>query len=306
VKTRAAAALACAAVMATGVVFARAQATYLYSLATFDGPLLADGVRLNLDRDAGETYVIYQNIVHIFNASGMEVFQFGDDLDLGQIVDATAGPDGDILLLSSRDSSTIVTRCNFRGVPIAAVGFTGFPDGRQFAANRMIARNGLLYFANLATATVVVTDMDGAFRSRVEFLPFVEERDELESLESVGFAVDADGSIFLTMPALFRVFKRAPDGAVSSFGSPGSAPGKFGVVAGIATDSRGRLFVADRLRSVVLVFDRDFTFLSEFGYRGTARGNLVSPEDLAVDRRDRIYVSQWRRRGVSVFALDAN
>jgi DNA-binding beta-propeller fold protein YncE len=168
----------------------------------------------------------------------------------------------------------------------------------------MVHRNGLLYFASLATASVIITDLAGEFRSRVEFLPFLKADDRpLDGVESIGFTVDREGSIFFTIPTLFAVYKRSPDGKVASFGRPGSSPGRFGVVAGIASDSRGNLFVADKLKSVVMVFDKDFNFLTEFGYRGLRPGNLIVPDDVAVDRRDRVYVSQARKRGVSVFGI---
>ena len=120
-----------------------------------------------------------------------------------------------------------------------------------------------------------------------------------------GFTVDGEGNIFFTVPVLFRVFKFSPDRKMASFGRPGSAPGRFGIVSGIVTDSRGNLLVADKLRCVVMAFDKGFNFLGEFGYRGTRPENLVVPDDLAIDTKDRIYVSQGRRRGVSVFALSA-
>ena len=61
--------------------------------------------------------------------------------------------------------------------------------------------------------------------------------------------------------------------------------------------------MADRLRSVVLVFDRDLRFQTEFGYRGDRPANLFVPDDLAVDRRGNIYVAQAANRGVSVYRV---
>ncbi len=295
---------ACALVIGARPAFAQVQATYLHTLAGFGGPLKYDGVRVSVDQEREETYVIYQNLVHIFNPSGMEVFVFGDGLDLGQILDVAVDGNGDILLLSYKDSKSRVTRCDFRGVPIGPMEIRNLPAGLTFGANRMVHRNGLLYFAALATSSVIVTDLNGEFRYRVEFLPLLPEDDKKkDGVESIGFTVDREGSIFLTMPVLFAVYKRSPDGKLTSFGRPGSAPGRFGIVAGIASDSRGNLFVADKLKSVVIVFDKDFNFLTEFGYRGSKPANLIVPDDIAIDKRDRVYVSQARRRGVSVFGL---
>jgi len=90
---------------------------------------------------------------------------------------------------------------------------------------------------------------------------------------------------------------------VRSFGKRGSSPGRFGVPAAITYDNKGNLLVTDKLRSVVIIFDKKFKFLKEFGFRGLAPGNLVVPHDIAVDNRDRAYVSQLRGRGVSVYQL---
>lgn len=295
-----AAAVVCALAIGGGAVAAQGQATYLHALATFDGPLLYDGVRIAVDQERDETYLIYQNLVHVFSSSGMEIFRFGEDLDLGQIIDVAVDRSGDIFLLSLKDSRSIVTRCDFRGVPIGPVEFKGLPAGLEFSADRMVVRDGLFYFASLPTLSVIVTDAGGRFRSRAEF---VTTEDLQSGAEAFGFTVDREGNMFFTMPTAFKVIKRSPDGTLTSFGSSGSAPGKFGIVAGIATDSRGYLFVADKLKCVVAVFDPDFKFVAEFGYRGEDAGNLIVPEHVAIDRRDRVYVSQWRRRGVSVFAF---
>jgi hypothetical protein len=288
-------------------VAAGVQGTYLYTLSNFTGSLRYDWVRVHVDQERNETYVLYQNLIRIFNPSGMEIFSFGDDLDLGQILDAVVDRNGDVLLLSYKDSRSLVTRCNFRGVPVGSMEIRNLPDGTVFAANRMIFRNGLFYFVSSNASSVIVTDSGGEFREHIDLLALLEEDERKKGeAELMGITVDREGNIFFTVPVLFRVFKLTPDRKLSSFGRSGSAPGRFGIVAGIVTDSRGNLLVTDKLRCVVMVFDKDFTFLSEFGYRGSKPENLVVPDDIAIDQRDRIYVSQGRRRGVSVFALTSD
>jgi hypothetical protein len=300
---RAAAFASCLVLSATAAP-AQVTPTYLFTLSNFEGPLHDDWVRVYVDQERSETYVLYQNVIRVFNASGMEIFSFGDDLDLGQIVDVVVDAKGDILLLSYKDQASLVTRCNYRGIPIAPLPITGLPAGVTFYANRMALRNGLLYFAALNQSTIVITDVNGTFRRRIDMLALLEvpERDKVGA-EMIGFTVDAGGNIFVTFPTLFKVYKLAPDGTLTSFGRPGSGTGRFGVIAGIVSDSQGDLLVADKLNCVVLVFDKDFNFISQFGYRGARPENLVAPADLAIDAKDRVYISQGRRRGVSVFAL---
>jgi hypothetical protein len=299
--------IACAAVLSASAVLAQVRATYLYSLSSFSGPLRYDSVRVHVDQDRDETYVIYQNLVRVYNPSGMEIFSFGDDLDLGHILDLAVDRNGNIILLSYKDSRSIVTRCNFRGVPTGSIEVSNLPAGVVFAANRMVHRNGLFYFASLGASSVIITGSSGEFRKRIELLPLLDaDARQVEGAETSGFTVDPEGNIYFAVPVLFRAFKLSPDGKLSSFGRSGSAPGRFGVLGGIALDSRGNLLVADKLKCVVMVFNKDFTFLTEFGYRGSKPQNLVVPDDIGVDRRDRVYVSQGRQRGVGVFALTAN
>ena len=53
-------------------------------------------------------------------------------------------------------------------------------------------------------------------------------------------------------------------------------------MSGIAKDDQGNYLVVERLRSVVMVFDKEFRFLQEFGYRGDKPGNLIRPNEVAV------------------------
>jgi hypothetical protein len=77
-------------------------------------------------------------------------------------------------------------------------------------------------------------------------------------------------------------------------------------VSGIVADDLGNYLVVERLRSVVMVFNKEFLFVKEFGYRGTKAENLVGPNDLALGNSGRLYVTQLRNRGVSVFSLTSD
>lgn len=289
---------------AGGRAHAEVQPAYLFTLSSFAGPIRYDWVRLHVDPRRNETYVIYQNLVRIFGPSGMEVFSFGDDLQLGHILDAAVDRNGDILLLSYQDGRSLVTRCSYRGVPSGPFEIRNLPDGLTFAANRLIQHGEQYYFVSHPTASVIVTDASGGFVRHIDLLSVVEPDDRKTGTAGItGFTVDHDGTVFFSIASRFRVYRLATDGTQTSFGSSGSAPGRFGVIAGLATDSQGNLLVADKLKCVIMVFDREFKLLAEFGYRGPRPENLIVPDDLAVDGRDRVYVSQGRRRGVSVFAL---
>jgi DNA-binding beta-propeller fold protein YncE len=171
----------------------------------------------------------------------------------------------------------------------------------------MVLRGGLVYLVSLGSMRVVVTDMQGKFKEYLDIAALIGlEEGERSENGIVGFTVDKAGNILVTVPALARAYVISPDRTVQTFGKRGSAPGRFGIPAGIVADDAGNYFIADTLRCVVIAFDKDRRFLNEFGFRGYGPGNLIGPRDVAMDSSARIYVTQLRRRGVSVFQIQEN
>ncbi len=290
------------------------KGSFLYSLSNFTGTIPYSWPRVVLDQQRDESYVLYQNIIKIFNDSGMEVYSFGDDLDIGSIVDLVIDKGGNIILLSYKYSEINkineyqITRCNFRGEPVSKIEIKNLPSSfSEFFPNRMVYRDEELYLASLSAMKVVVIDGDGGFKKGYEILPLL-QLDEREKADAMmdGFSVDGDGNIFFTIPPLFKAYKISSDRKIRFFGRPGSSPGRFNVVAGIATDRKGNILIVDKLKCSVMVFDKDFKFLTQFGSRGYRAGDLIAPDDIKIDRKDRVYVTQALNRGVSIFKLNYN
>jgi DNA-binding beta-propeller fold protein YncE len=210
---------------------------------------------------------------------------------------------------------------NFRGEEVAEISLQNIPATfSKFAADSLIHRNGSLYLVDSDSMKVLVVDEAGRFEKSYDLSrvikPFIPREDrqrelsisdwrkkKLEDIDLHGFTVDNEENIFFTVPVLFAVFKLSPRGELRKFGKSGSAKGKFGVVSGIATDDMGYIYVSDRLRSVVMVFDRNMIFQTEFGYRGNQPSNLLVPDDLVIDSLGNVYVGQAANRGVSVFKV---
>lgn len=278
---------------------------YLYNLATLTGQVRLNGLALSYDPSGRELFASGYGGVRIFNSAGVQTYSFGfSDDEAGFVVDVAALEDGDLVLLTHRQRDFNLLRANFRGEPQEQLKLSGvppeFPD--DFRPNTLAYARGHIYLADQAGMRVLVVDERGrtvAWRDLAAMLDVVEKR---QDLGLGGFGVDGDGNLLFTIAPLFKAYLITPGGEVRSFGTPGSAPGKFNIVAGIAADDRGHLYVVDSLKCAVLVFDRQFKFLGEFGYRGFAPGRLIAPGGVTVGH-GQVYVAQKGGRGVSVYQV---
>ena len=287
--------------------------SYLYNLSNFTGTVRFSWVRSFIDPKSGEIYVTEGNTVRVFNQTGMEIFSFGDEVDLGVIYDIALDPEGRVLTLSYQGTDFFIVQCDFRGESIGKIRIANLPtDYSDFHPNRMICREGSIFLVDMSRMRVAVVDGNGIFQKGYDLVALMDisEKDRQDvnimGLSIMGFSMDGEGNMLFTVPVLYRAYKVTPEGKVSSFGKRGSAPGRFGVVAGIAADGKGNYLVADTLRSVVMIFDKNFQFQGEFGYRGFKPGNLIGPREVTVDTNNRVYVTQLRGRGISVYSLLGN
>jgi len=82
-----------------------------------------------------------------------------------------------------------------------------------------------------------------------------------------------------------RVVKLSKDGKViATWGKHGTAAGQFDILHGLALDSAGRLYVADRGNNRIQIFSPDGQFVAEWKQFGR-------PSDVAIDNNDMIYVT---------------
>lgn len=269
------------------------RASYLYPLADSVGKLTFGWASLAWDGAASELYVVdnRNGVVDVFNDNGMVVHSFGDSAGFGSVYGVAVLENGDPLVLSAQG----LLRCNFRGEPAGRIEPRDLPAAfaADFHPDRVFVAQGRIYLADQGSMKVLVVAPDGASLGSYDLaqLAGLEESHRRDALMR-GFSVDREGNMLFTVATLFRAFVVSPDGFVRAFGQKGSMPGRFNVVGGIVADEEGHLFLADTLRCVVMVFDREsFGFLGEFGYRGRGPGNLINPLEIAVGN-GRVYVTQ--------------
>ncbi len=308
---------------------AQTSASYLYHLADFNGPVASQWARIAVDRQQGEVYTLNRtdSAIQIFSDTAMQTFGFGENLALTSAVDIAAGDNGEIFVLYRFPVATL-KRLNYRGEPIGEIKTNELTkELASFTPDFLDYQQGHLLLADAESMQVIAITPAGELLQRYDFRREIAEmikanepgkprnqaqlkkvQEDLATLKGAnmsGFSVDGEGTIYFTIAPLFSAFRAAPQTKLEGFGVPGGAPGKFGVVASIEADRQGNIFVSDRLRCVVLMFDHNLDFQMEFGYRGTEPQNLVVPDDLAIDTHNhKIYVAQAANRGVSVFTIE--
>lgn len=307
---------------------AQILANYLYGLSNFEGQVQSLWARVTVDRKAGEVYTLdrSESVIQIFNQTAMETFSFGENMRLSSSLDIAAGHDGDTFILYRHPAGEIA-HLNYRGELVETLSLSLNTSGEPFKPDFIDFNNNRLFLADSSSMKVVIATVAGEVVETINFKTLIGQQikqasknkdlnraqikkinDDLKTLKSAGFggfSVDINDNIYFTLASFFTAYRYSSSSeTLKAFGVPGSAPGAFGVVAGICADRHGNIYVADRLRSVVLVFDSALEFLSEFGYRGMQAHNLVVPDDIAIDeKQQRVYVSQAANRGVSVFGL---
>jgi hypothetical protein len=301
--------LGCLAVAAAPCGAGDVRISHLYELSDFNGTVPYSDVVLHVDRQHDEVYAVAGNVVRVFNHAGMEIYSFQHDPTESQIVDLAVDEKGEILTLNldlqagADESSWWIRRCDYRGEPTARIEIRNLPaDLGEFIPNRMLYRGGRFMLVDRREMQLLVVERSGRFEARRDLAELIGV-EEGSTHELAGFDIDGAGNLLFTIPVLFRAYVVAPDGTVRAFGSAGSAPGKFGVVAGIVASEDGHYLVADKLRRVVMVFSPSLEFVTE--YAGNDRWALSRPSALAVGNSGRLYVSQAQRRGVAVLNLHA-
>ena len=302
---------ACLLLIAFVLSGARAEANldYLYNLSDFNGPIASSWVTFGIDKVQKELYVVNPSdqSVSVFNKTGLVVHSFGDEGEFGTVRGLALDDTGTIYILSSIGARSRVFIADYRGQQQGVLPLDGLPPlfSTDFTPGRIFCTKGHLYLVDTRSFKVLVTDLHGNYEDGFEFASMISVNYKKRSDYDIrGFTIDGEGTIIFSIPVQSLVYLISPDKKLTSFGRRGSSPGKFNVVGGVAADDKGYLYVADTLRCVVMVFDRnkDFMFRGEFGYRGFDPGNLIAPMEVAV-LGDLVYVAQSANRGVSVYRI---
>lgn len=287
---------------------------FSFVLSDFSGPVRAGEARVVADPEHREVYVAEAREVHVFNEFGMKVYGFQTGTELGPLVDLAILPDGSLLVLAYDPAAPADTpRCllshrDFRGRALQTRALSGVPASFSgFHPNRLFLQGDRLLLLSTNQLLAAAATREGEIFQTFDLGPLLgSSEDDRADVQISGAGMDASGNLALSVAVLFRVFVISPEGkVVASWGKSGSAVGSFGNVGGVDIDEKGRTYVVDRIRKVVLVFDGDEkrTFLREFGGDPREQGALVMPSGIVLDGAGRAFVTQVGRGGVSVFQI---
>lgn len=170
----------------------------------------------------------------------------------------------------------------------------------RFAAGMFVFPHGIHVDGN---GNVWVTDARGKDGKGHQVFKFSAEGKLLLSLGKAGVtgdgpdafnqpsdvAVAAAGDVFVAdghdEDSNARIVKFSKDGKfIKTWGKRGSAAGEFDTPHGLAFDSRGRLFVADRGNNRLQIFDQEGRFLEEWK-------QFSRPSGIYIDKYDVLYVA---------------
>jgi hypothetical protein len=269
-----------------------------YDLADYQGDVDTSFATLAYDAQHGELFVITGDTISVFR-KGLKVFGFKTDPRMGIAFSVVALDDGDLLVASVRG----LYRCNFRGRLVGRFELKGAPPGVAGIQPNFVQRAaGKLYLAATTSHLVVIAEEDGTYVASYDLARLVFGNKVTHDHDIAGFSVDPNGHMLFTVPALFKAYIVSPNGKVHDFGKAGSKHGAFNIARAIVRDERGIVYVADMLRSTVILFDSDLQFIGEIGGPGEHRGSLIAPVSLAVGD-GLLFVSQGAERGVGVFRI---
>jgi sugar lactone lactonase YvrE len=142
---------------------------------------------------------------------------------------------------------------------------------------------------------------------------FHDPSDVVTTPDGTIFVADGHGAVALDLPpdTITRIIKFSRGGKfLKAWGSLGSGPSQFRNAHGLALDSQGRLFVADRVNGRIQIFTQDGVYLTEYRKFGFPSGIYIAPDDTLyavdynTDGRKGVYIGSARTGEVTGFVPD--
>lgn len=189
---------------------------------------------------------------------------------------------------------------------------------RSFGAGMFVQAHGL---AIDREGNVWVTDAQGKDGKGQQVFKFSPEGKVLMTLGKAGVAgnghdtfngpsgvvIAPNGDIFVAdghgLETNARIVKFSKDGTfIKEWGKKGSGPGEFDTPHSIAMDSKGRIFVADRVNNRIQIFDQEGKFIDQWKQFGRPSGIYIAKDDTlySVDSQSDEKTNPGVKRGIRI------
>ena len=222
--------------------------------------------------------------------------------------DLAVNDQGDVLYVADTGNHRVILLSQGFGCDAFAFGTEGDGEG-EFNSPRGIAIDSM--------GRIYVADSGNNRLQRFESIAGKDPGDEIGFEGGVsgtnfsdpgGMGVDADDRIYVADTGNDRIVQFDTSGFVSdTFGESGDEEGQFQEpvdVAACRNDDealQNRIYVVDRSREDVQVFDADGTFLFAFGRSGSDVGQFSNPSGIALDFQCNVYVADHGNDRVQMF-----
>ena len=171
------------------------------------------------------------------------------------------------------------------------VGVSGL-NRLQHPVDVAVADDGMIYVADNKRAVIVVFDKDEKFSTvfgRKDLMPIAlaVHGDRLYVCDMTGHSVE--------------VLDRLTGKTIGVIGKVGDGDGEFRLPLGVATDTKGNVYVVDLMRCRVQKFSPDGAYLAGVGTTGDYPGAFVRPKHISVDAAGNLYVVDAAFQNVQMF-----
>ncbi len=167
--------------------------------------------------------------------------------------------------------------------------FSTFPTGRglQIPTNIFIEADGTKYVSDPRSGAVFVYSNEDKLVSFLGKDLGIEPRDVFVRGRNLYITDNNSNQVLVLDKTSGELLKRI--GKQIQPGSRG-APNEFGMIADLAMDQRGNIYVTDKDKYMVTKFDSSGKFMRTYSRVGDLPGSLVRAKGIAIDRDNRIWV----------------
>jgi len=153
--------------------------------------------------------------------------------------------------------------------------------------------NDNIYILDIFTKQVIVLTSGG---KPLKSIPFPKQNGVFSDV-----TVDASGSILLLDSVNARVFLKTSQSTTFT-ALTDSLKAYLRFPTSMATDKRGRIYLADRNDGKIIILARDGSFLGRLSARGWKEGLLNHPSQICLNDRGEIFVADTSNNRVQIFA----